>query len=604
MPTCVFDRSNFKFQGTPAAQARCLLRKVLPLGNVSNTSATLPSLLETLVGNPCDVSREKLVAYLAANGIATSEIGGALSDPLSTTNGSAGPATTARYFVIHDTSTIHRNGNFSAASATFPASVNTAAWSGNALSHAVGMTTHIMINRLGKSATSNSYRARVRATKRERREIPGDPDGITGLFLHHELVQPRLNNLNGIDEFSPDPGFPEAQLDRLAVCYVAASVRGGTWMIPAFHGVLDLGIPDGHDDPQHFELAAWGAAIKRVRAAIFGVVPDEHHSGLDLRSPDLRGDARLEAVLDGTDMLETRAGVQAGVEKIQRALNKLSATRPQYGIDLGPTGGGAGIFGPKTQRAVLAVQADFGLAQNGKVDKGTIKVIDDALVDGFAPLGVASGYKLPTYARAEFGPAAGVPWATAEPIPALNWYQGLVEDSAHHFSANGVTAVGYEAMFTIDADGSSGDAPDDPDGQTDTSMHIPAGVALNSRQYPFIVLPLDHDDPPGQLMSAQGLSLGDLAVIIYKNGKVLPAIYGDRGPDFQAGEGSMLLAKGMGMSSSPTSGGINEDEVPPGVVHLAFPGTSDVVGTVTSRTAADVQRDALALFDKLRGKTV
>jgi hypothetical protein len=43
--------------------------------------------------------------------------------------------------------------------------------------------------------------------------------------------------------------------------YVAASVRKGTWMIPAFHGVLDVGVGD-HDDPQHFELQKCASMVQ------------------------------------------------------------------------------------------------------------------------------------------------------------------------------------------------------------------------------------------------------------------------------------------------------------------------------------------------------
>jgi hypothetical protein len=37
-----------------------------------------------------------------------------------------------------------------------------------------------------------------------------------------------------------------------------------SWLIPAFHCVLDLGISDGHDDPQNFELSQWAAALDQV----------------------------------------------------------------------------------------------------------------------------------------------------------------------------------------------------------------------------------------------------------------------------------------------------------------------------------------------------
>jgi Fungal chitosanase of glycosyl hydrolase group 75 len=154
-------------------------------------------------------------------------------------------------------------------------------------------------------------------------------------------------------------------------------------------------------------------------------------------------------------------------------------------------------------------------------------------------------------------------------------------------------------MFTIDADGSSGDAQDDPDGQRDTSMQTSDG-ALNSRKYPFIVLPRAHDDPPGQMILSLALKLGDLGVIVFKNGKVLPCVYGDHGPEDQLGEGSMLLAKGMDMSASQ---GINHKEVPQGVVHLVFLGTTDLVGIETKRSAKDLETDAFALFNKFRART-
>ena len=46
-----------------------------------------------------------------------------------------------------------------------------------------------------------------------------------------------------------------------------ASVRRGNWMVPAFHCVLDLHVGD-HDDPQHFDLAVWGAALEKMVADV------------------------------------------------------------------------------------------------------------------------------------------------------------------------------------------------------------------------------------------------------------------------------------------------------------------------------------------------
>ena len=45
--------------------------------------------------------------------------------------------------------------------------------------------------------------------------------------------------------------------------YVLASARLGQWMIPAFHANVDRGIAKAHDDPQHFDLAAFDDEVGR-----------------------------------------------------------------------------------------------------------------------------------------------------------------------------------------------------------------------------------------------------------------------------------------------------------------------------------------------------
>jgi hypothetical protein len=69
---------------------------------------------------------------------------------------------------------------------------------------------------------------------------------------------------------APQPGFSEAQYRRLALLYVAASLRAGTWLIPAYHAVLDSGFDGGHDDPQNFDLAVWDARL----GALFKVLEE------------------------------------------------------------------------------------------------------------------------------------------------------------------------------------------------------------------------------------------------------------------------------------------------------------------------------------------
>ncbi len=42
-----------------------------------------------------------------------------------------------------------------------------------------------------------------------------------------------------------------------------------------------------------------------------------------------------------------------------------------------------------------------------------------------------------------------------------------------------------------------------------------------------------------------GAQLGDLGVVLYKNGKVVPVVYGDRGPALKLGEGAMGVARAL-----------------------------------------------------------
>jgi hypothetical protein len=62
----------------------------------------------------------------------------------------------------------------------------------------------------------------------------------------------------------------------------------------------------------------------------------------------------------------------------------------------------------------------------------------------------------------------------------------------------------------------------------------------------------------------------------------------------------MMVARALGINDDPVRGGIDEGEIPPGIVHLVFPGSTDAPNKITQRTAADVARDALALFEKFR----
>lgn len=227
--------------------ARCLLRPVKIYGNLGPEPGALPDPLKKLIGKRVKVKAKSLKRYLDAHGVTEESVGGLLATPI----------TKARYFVIHDTSSPYLKDD------PFPTSINEADYRGNNLTRwAQVKVTHVYVNRVGESATASNFETTVGATKYERR----NPDR-RGLFVHVELIQPRRRDPSGgptNDAFAPEPGFTAKQLDRLALLYVAASVRRGQWLLPAFHAAVDAGIPDAHDDPQNFDLDGWLASVQRL----------------------------------------------------------------------------------------------------------------------------------------------------------------------------------------------------------------------------------------------------------------------------------------------------------------------------------------------------
>jgi hypothetical protein len=231
--------------------ARCLIRPAQIYGKVGAEPSALPEPLKKLIAKRVKVKAKSLKRYLDANAITEESIGGLLATPIPT----------ARYFVIHDTSSPYLKDD------PFPANINEADYRGNNLVRwAQVKVTHVYVNRLGESATASNFETTVGATKYERR----NPDR-KGLFVHVELIQPRRRDPSGgptNDAFAPEPGFTAKQLDRLALLYVAASVRRGRWLLPAFHAAVDAGIPNAHDDPQNFDLGGWLASVERLLAEL------------------------------------------------------------------------------------------------------------------------------------------------------------------------------------------------------------------------------------------------------------------------------------------------------------------------------------------------
>ena len=249
---CDFDEAARSFQGTPVEQARCLLRPVQRYGELAAPLATLPEPLEILIGQPVKVNLATLKNYLQTNNIAETDIGGPLTN-----------RTTAKYFVIHDTSTPNYGDQ------PIPTNINTLAWSGNNLNRWTNRAVaHAFVNRLGASIAPHPFATPWRATKLEVKVLG---EKSRGLFIHTEIIQPRHRDPTGgpkNDALSPDPGFTEAQYDRLALLYVSASIQRGTWLIPAYHAAVDAGIPDAHDDPQHFDLKLWAGRLEKLLQTI------------------------------------------------------------------------------------------------------------------------------------------------------------------------------------------------------------------------------------------------------------------------------------------------------------------------------------------------
>jgi hypothetical protein len=209
-----------------------------------------------------NIDVERLRTYLRAHGIAEGDIGGALTRDL----------TRARFFVIHDTSSPEIT------AAAFPTNINDSSWPGNNLNTWVrsAVPTHVFVNRVGESRTKANFTVAVRGTKYELgRDLPRGPQrnravaARSGQFVHIEQVQPRRRSRPGtFFDLGPEPGMTQRQLDRLAVLYVAASVRAGRWLLPAFHCALDTPIPDAHDDPQNFDTDVWLGSLRTLLSEV------------------------------------------------------------------------------------------------------------------------------------------------------------------------------------------------------------------------------------------------------------------------------------------------------------------------------------------------
>lgn len=262
---CGFDPAKFSFAGDAKTQARCLLRPVRMAGILDpKPLPVLPAHLDAVVGTKMAIAAATIRKHLAAVGLTEANVGGSLDAPLSRANDNDKKAPMARYFVIHDTSSPWFGDK------PFPADTDPAV--NNLKVYSIKRAAHLFSNRLPLSPQS-IYAAHTLDTPWRATQLEIKSGVRTkGLFIHVENVQPRRRNPKSKnpknDQFAPQPGFTDAQYEKLALLYVIASRRAGEWMIPVFHVAMDAGGFGDHDDPQNFELPKFDAAIGKLIAGL------------------------------------------------------------------------------------------------------------------------------------------------------------------------------------------------------------------------------------------------------------------------------------------------------------------------------------------------
>lgn len=124
-------------------------------------------------------------------------------------------------------------------------------------------------------------------------------------------------------------------------------------------------------------------------------------------------------------------------------------------------------------------------------------------------------------------------------------------------------AVYMEAGMDICADGRGGRALDPRNGQNRTALSYRNGSYLDSTTTPYVVVPM-------HVHKQYGIELGDHVFVKYRD-NVVEAIVGDIGPHYKLGEGSIRLARLLGMNRSTP----NSAEAQRGVQYIVFPDSGD-----------------------------
>jgi hypothetical protein len=128
-----------------------------------------------------------------------------------------------------------------------------------------------------------------------------------------------------------------------------------------------------------------------------------------------------------------------------------------------------------------------------------------------------------------------------------------------------------------------------------TSLHNAGGslaaptTYVDARKIPYIVL-------PPEFMQQFGVALGDLAMVANrKNGKSSFAIFADVGPHGKIGEGSVALARALGLNDNPRDGGTSVASI----AYLVFPKSG--LGPGKLRTMREIKTSGVKAFRRWGG---
>jgi hypothetical protein len=111
---------------------------------------------------------------------------------------------------------------------------------------------------------------------------------------------------------------------------------------------------------------------------------------------------------------------------------------------------------------------------------------------------------------------------------------------------------------------------------------------VDATKVPYIALPDD-------FATTFGIRLGDLALVVNQaNGRSAYAVYADVGPKGRIGEGSIALAKALGMPANPRHDGVAGD-----VTYLVFPGSA--LPAKDGLTARNIKSSGARLYRRWGG---